>query len=284
MNRRSHRLAIFLLLAPAVGYVAIFMLAVLAMTGLLSLGFFGFTQDNEIGIRAWIESIDLQTLDSLAYSVRIAIVSAFGALLLGYPLAIYLRGTFVGKTLLNSLLRVPLFMPALVAAFLILNIISFHGVVNEALLLLGVIREPLRLTHDAWGLSVVLIQIWKNLPFEALILTAVMANIPADLEAAARNLGAGRWAVFRHVLLPLSLPGAQVAVTLVFIGVLGDFAINSIAGPLYPPSLSIRMFLLSRNFGEWAQAAVVAILIMATAVVFAALFALLARVSMRLAR
>jgi putative spermidine/putrescine transport system permease protein len=140
------------------------------------------------------------------------------------------------------------------------------------------------LTHDDWGLGVVLIQIWKNLPFLTLILAAVLANIPGDLEGAARNLGAGPFAVFRHVLLPLSIPGVQTGVTLVFIGVLGDYAINAIAGPLYPPSLSIRMYLLGRSFGEWGQAAVIAIIIMVSSLLFAWLFALLARLSVRILR
>jgi putative spermidine/putrescine transport system permease protein len=70
----------------------------------------------------------------------------------------------------------------------------------------------------------------------------------------------------------------------VFIGVLGDFAINAIAGPLYPPSLSIRMYLLGRNFGEWGQAAVIAIVIMASSLLFAWLFSILARLTVRIVR
>jgi putative spermidine/putrescine transport system permease protein len=70
----------------------------------------------------------------------------------------------------------------------------------------------------------------------------------------------------------------------VFIGVLGDYAINAISGPLYPPSLSIRMYLLGRNSGEWGQAAVVAIVIMVSSLLFAWLFALLARLTVRVVR
>jgi putative spermidine/putrescine transport system permease protein len=269
---------------PAVGFVALFLSAVIAMTLMQSIGFFSFNGRTEIGLGSWAAAMNGQTWDSFLYSARIATVSAFGSLLIAYPLALYLRRHFAGKGALNALIRVPLFVPALVAAFLVLNILSFHGILNEALLRLGLISEPLRLTHDDWGLGVVLIQIWKNLPFLTLILAAVMANIPADLEPAARNLGAGPFAVFRHVLLPLSIPGVQTGVTLVFIGVLGDYAINAIAGPLYPPSLSIRMYLFGRNFGEWGQAAVIAVLIMLSSLLFAWLFSILARLTVRAVR
>jgi putative spermidine/putrescine transport system permease protein len=269
---------------PAVGFVAVFLLAVLAMTVMQSVGLFSFTSKTEIGIQSWEAAATGQTWDSFSYSAKIAATSAFGALVLAYPLALFLRRSFAGKPLLNAIVRVPLFVPALVAAFLILNVMSFHGIVNEVLVRLGLIAEPLRLTHDDWGLGVVFIQVWKNLPFLALILTAVLADVPGDLEDAARNLGAGPFAVFRHVLLPLSIPGAQTGVTLVFIGVLGDFAINAIAGPLYPPSLSIRMYLLGRNFGEWGQAAVIAILIMVSSLLFAWLFSILARLTVRIVR
>lgn len=269
MTKRDHRLTILLLVLPGVGYIALFLTAVLAMTLLQSIGFFSFNAVTDIGLQEWINVLNAQTWDSFSYSAKIAFVSAFGALVFAYPLSIYLRNAFLGKGVFNALLRVPLFVPALVAAFLILNIISFHGIVNEVLVMLGVISEPLRMTHDDWGVGVVAIQIWKNLPFQTLILAAVLANIPVDLENAARNLGAGPWAVFQHVLFPLSIPGVVTGVILVFIGVFGDYAINTVAGPLYPPSLSIRMYFFGHNFGEWGQAACIAIIIMVSSLLFA---------------
>ena len=282
MTKRNHRLAIFLLVLPAVGYVALFLGATLTMTLLQSFGFFSFGTETNVGAQAWVSVLnDQQMWDSFWYSAKIASASAFAALLIAYPLALYLRNSFFAKGLTNALLRVPLFVPALVATFLILNILSFHGIVNEVLILLGLIREPFRLTHDPSGVVVIAIQIWKNLPFQTLILAAVLVNIPRDLEAAARNLGAGPFGVFRHVLLPLSIPGVVTGVVLVFIGVFGDFAVNSIAGPVYPVSLSIRMYLLGHTFGEWGQAGVIAIVIMVASMLFAWVFSRMAKMLAR---
>jgi ABC-type Fe3+ transport system permease subunit len=164
MNARGHRLEIALLMLPAVGFVAVFLSAVLAMTVMQSVGFFSFSSKTNIDLSSWIGAATGQTWDSFFYSAKIAAASSFGSLLIAYPLALYLRRQFIGRSFLNAIIRVPLFVPALVAAFLVLNVLSFHGILNEGLMLLGIISEPLRLTHDDWGLGVVLIQIWKNLP------------------------------------------------------------------------------------------------------------------------
>lgn len=277
MTKKSHTLATLFLLLPGVGYVALLIAAVLVMTVLQSIGFFSFTQETTIGLQEWSQVLNQETLDSFLYSAKIAFVSSFGALVFAYPLSLYLRKNFIGKSYFTALIRVPLFVPALVAAFLILNIVSFHGIINEILVTLRIIKEPLRLTHDDWGIGVVAIQIWKNLPFQTLILTSVLASIQSDLESAAKNLGANAFQVFRHILFPLSIPGVLTGVILVFIGVFGDYSINTVAGPLYPPSLSIRMYFLSKNFGEWGQAACIAIIIMVSALAFAWLYSRLAK-------
>ncbi len=283
MTKRNHRLVIILLVLPSVGYVALFLGAVLGMTLLQSFGFFSFGSATKVGVQDWITILnDEQLWDSFWYSARISCASAFGALLIAYPLALYLRNNFFAKGLTSTLLRVPLFVPGLVAAFLILNILSFNGIFNTVLLSVGLIREPLRLTHDESGVIVLAIQIWKNLPFQTIILAAVLVNIPRDLEAAARNLGAGPFRVFRHVIFPLSIPGVVTGVVLVFIGVFGDFAVNSIAGPIYPVSLAIRMYLLSHSFGEWGQAGAIAIVIMLASLLFAWIFSRMANMVARL--
>lgn len=281
MTKRTHTLRILLLLLPGAGYIVLFLALTLALTVLQSLGLFNFTGPSRLGLQEWAAVMNRQTWDSFAYSASIAVISAFLSLIIAYPLALYLRGRFLGKPVLTALIRVPLFVPALVAAFLILNILSYHGLVNEFLLLLGVIDEPLRMTHDDWGVGVIAIQVWKNMPLQALILTSTLASIPTDLEQAARNLGANAWAVFGRVLFPLSIPGALTGLILVSIGVFGDFSINTVAGPLYPPTLSMRMFFLSKTFQEWGQGASIAVIIIVGSLAFAWLYTRLARLIVR---
>ena len=53
------------------------------------------------------------------------------------------------------------------------------------------------MTHDDWEVGVVVIQVWKNLPFQALILSSALASVQDDIESAAKNLGAGAFAIFQ---------------------------------------------------------------------------------------
>ena len=155
----------------------------------------------------------------------------------------------------------PLFIPALVAAFLILNLISYHGLVNTALMRLNLINEPLRMLNDKFGWGVVFIQIWKNLPFVLLIVMASLASIRDDTIDAAKNLGAGYWSVFFRIYVPLSMPGILVSMILMFIKAFGDFPICSVAGPIYPSSMAQRMQIMATIYQEWDQAAVLLSLI-----------------------
>jgi putative spermidine/putrescine transport system permease protein len=281
MTKKNHSLSIFLLLFPGVGFIALMLAAALVMTMLQSLGLFNFTGVSQLGLHEWREVFNEQTWDAFAYSTKIAFTSSLMCMILAYPLALYLRREFLAKKFFNAIIRMPLFMPALVAAFLILNVIAYHGIFNEFLIRLGIIREPLRLTHDDWGLGVVGIQIWKNLPFQTLIVTSVLASIQSDLENAAKNLGAGPWHVFRDILFPLSIPGIVTGVVLVFIGIFGDYAINTVAGPNYPPSLAIRMYVNANIFNDWGQSACTAIIIIVSSMVYAWLITRVARFATR---
>jgi putative spermidine/putrescine transport system permease protein len=277
MTKKNHTLTILLLLSPGVGYIVLMLAAALVMVLMQSMGLFNFTGVSVFGFQEWIEVFNQQTWDAFFYSSKIAFVSSVMCMFLAYPLALYLRKEFFTKKVFNAVLRMPLFMPALVAAFLIMNVFAYHGIFNELLLRLGVIDEPLRLTHDDWGLGVVGIQIWKNLPFQTLIVAAVLASIQSDLENAAKNLGAGPWQVFRDILFPLSIPGIVTGVVLVFIGIFGDYAINTIAGPKYPPSLAIRMYTNASVFNDWGQAACLAVIIIVSSMVYAWMITRVAR-------
>ena len=279
MTKKNHTLTILLLLFPGVGYIALMLAAALVMTVLQSMGLFNFTGVSQFGFQEWKEVFNEQTWDAFWYSSKIAFTSSVMCMILAYPLALYLRKEFLSKKYFNAVIRMPLFMPALVAAFLILNVIAYHGIFNEFLLRLGIVEEPLRLTHDEWGFGVVGIQIWKNLPFQTLIVTSVLASIQSDLENAAKNLGAGPWHVFRDILFPLSIPGIVTGVVLVFIGIFGDYAINTVAGPSYPPSLAIRMYVNARTFNDWGQAACLAIIIIISAMIYAWLITRIARLA-----
>ncbi len=273
----KNRLSTLLFLLPGAGFIFLFMAAAILMTVLQSFGFFSITQASKFTLEYWYNLFDQEIIDSLLFSLKVGISSAFGTLLFSYPLALFMRREFFGKKSLGSMLKIPLFVPALVAAFLIINLIAYHGIINHALMALGIIKEPLRMLRDKFGWGVIFIQIWKNLPFQLLIISSSLETIRKDIEDAAKNLGAGRLALVRYIILPLSIPGILVAVILVFIMTFGDYAITKVAGPVYPVSMSVRMYTTATLFGEWNRAAGIGVLIIITALLFVWLYSRLAK-------
>jgi len=279
--KKKTDLSTYLLLLPGAGFIFFFLSAAVVMTVLQSLGFFSITQESGFSLEHWKNFFDQQVVDSLFFSLKIGFGSAFGTLLLSYPLALFMRKRFFGRKTLSSILKIPLFIPALVAAFLIINVIAYHGIVNEMLVGLGIIKEPLRMLRDKWGINVFIIQIWKNLPFQLLIIASALETIRTDIEDAAKNLGANSFAVIRYIIIPLSMPGILVAVILVFIMTFGDYAITKSAGPIYPVSLSVRMHTTAVMFQEWNRSACIGVLIIVVAFVFVALYSKVAQIIQR---
>lgn len=280
MDRKplSKKTELLLLLLPGAGFILLFLSFAFILTILQSFGLFAIIGESKFTINHWKLILEQEFRDSFLFSLKIGIGSAFGTLLFSYPIALFLRKQGFGKKTLGSLIKIPLFIPALVVAFLIVNIISYHGLVNFILVGLGIIDEPLRMLNDQFGWGVLFIQVWKNIPFQLLILLSSMAVIRNDLEDAAFNLGANRLQVIFRIIIPLTIPGILVSVILVFIMTFGDFAITKIAGPVYPTSLSVRMVTEAMTFQEWNRAAVLGVILMTTALVFVGIYSQIAKV------
>jgi putative spermidine/putrescine transport system permease protein len=271
------RLTLFLLILPGAGFIFVFLAAALSMTLLQSVGLYALVGESRLTAEYWLSLLDRGFLDSFLFSFKVGVASAFGTLIFSYPLALFLRKRRYGTRIIGSIVKIPLFVPALVAAFLILNMLAFHGVLNSLLLWLGLIDRPLRMLNDKFGWNVFIIQIWKNLPFQLLIISAMLEAIPTDIEDAARNLGASPFHVIRHVILPLSAPGILIAVVLVFILTFGDYAITKVAGPVYPSSLSVLMYTDAFTLQKWGTAACIGVVIIVASLLFVGIYARAAR-------
>nr|WP_246420140.1 ABC transporter permease [Neoroseomonas alkaliterrae] len=162
-------------------------------------------------------------------TLRICIITTAIALLLGYAIAYAItlaspraRGWWILAVL------VPLWISVLVRAFAWVTLLRRQGLVNNTLLELGVIAEPLPLVWNEFGIIVGMVH--YMVPFAVLPMLASMREIDPRLLAAARGLGASRGEVFRRVFLPLSMPGVIAAGVLVFIFSLGFYITPAILG------------------------------------------------------
>lgn len=214
---------------------------------------------------------------SFWYSVRVSFLGALLSILVAYPIALWLRNPMKGKEFIITFFRMPMLVPGLVAAFLFMNMISYHGILNETLVWLGIWEQPKSLQNDSFGWGIVILQMWKNIPFALILVGGAVNSLKSDLFDAASNLGSNSWQRFIYVIFPLILGAVQVSFILIFIGALGDFAFYSIAGPRDTYSLARFMQMSAYEFEEWNQSAVLAMVIMLTSALASILITLIIR-------
>lgn len=285
MNRRT-TLQAYLLLIPGLGLILIFTSIVIGMAVSQSLGFLNFSGESGFSFRFWQGATsDPQLWRAFWYSARVSVISAILAVALAYPLALWLRKPFTGSGLISAVLKAPLLVHGLVAAFLFINFISFQGFFNLALVKLGIIAKPMRLQNDPYGIGVVFLQVWKQMPFALLVLTGAVQAIGDDILNAARDLGAGALSRFRKIILPLTLRSLQAALILIFIGAAGDFSFQVVAGPTNVNSLAQFMLRAQESGNDgWNVAAVVAVLLMLLSLFGAVILATATQIVARLGR
>jgi len=151
--------------------------------------------------------------EGLLNSCGIAAGTTVLAILLALPLAwLAHRYTFRGRTILTSIILVPLILPPFVGAIGLVQMLGPYGALN-ALLGLG----PIDWLGQSRYLGVVILQALTLYPIIYLNCAAAMANIDPAMEEAAANLGAGTGTTFRRITLPLITPGLFAGATLVFI-------------------------------------------------------------------
>ncbi len=199
-------------------------------------------------------------------SLKIAFFSTCLCLLVGYPIAYAIaRASPVWRNMFLFLIILPFWISFLLRVYAWMGILSTNGVINNLLLSIGLIEQPLQLLYTDF--SVYLGIVYSYLPFMVLPLYATLAKLDFDLNDAAADLGAKPLTVFRDVTLPLSIPGIISGSLLVFIPALGEFVIPALLGGL--DSLMIGRTLYDEFFGnrDWPLASAVAIILLLMLVV-----------------
>jgi putrescine transport system permease protein len=162
-------------------------------------------------------------------SLKMAAISTLLCLLLGYPMAYFIsRQDARRRNLLLLAVILPFWISFLLRVYAWIGLLNTHGVINNALLAIGLIDQPLSLIYNDF--AVYLGIVYSYLPFMILPLYANLEKLDLDLEDAASDLGARRWQVFVDVTLPLSFPGIVAGSLLVFIPAIGEFIIPALLG------------------------------------------------------
>lgn len=221
---RSERSRYLVLALPAILMMGVFFAIPLLQVLWLSVSEprLGFENYQEIATNPLIARIWMTTL-------RVCLITTVISVVFGYVVAYAM--TVVGPRQRMGMILCILAtfsFSVLVRAFAFVVLLRTEGLLNEALLAVGLIDQPLRLLRNEVG--VVIGMAHYGLPVAILALYSNLRGINAKLMDAARGLGASGFQAFRLVYLPLSVPGILAASVLVFVYSLGFFIIPALLG------------------------------------------------------
>jgi len=195
---------------------------------------------------------------SYFYSIKTAFFSTVVCLALGYPMAYAISRTSKStQSILLLIVILPFWTSFLLRVYALEGIIRETGLLNTALLWLGIIEHPLQIMRTSFAVYVGIV--YSYLPFMVLPLFATLEKLDHSLLEAAGDLGSPPWRAFLDVTLPLSMPGIIAGSMLVFIPAIGEFVIPTLLGG--PNNLMIGRVLWDEFFGnrDWPVASAVAI-------------------------
>ncbi len=240
---RFRRPTAFLLLLPSLAVIGLFLVGGVGFAFAQSLGMFALLGDSEVTFRHYRDVLrDPDFGSALVVSLRISVVSTLIALMISVGMALLLRKRLRGDSILRLLFQLPLPIPHLVGAVGITLLVAQSGLIARLLHAAGLLTErsnfPL-LVGDRFGAGIVIVYVWKEVPFITLLLLAALSAIGDQYEEAARTLGASAWQRFHHVLLPLLLPAMLSASLIVFAFTFGAFEVPYVMGRTYPKALPV---------------------------------------------
>ncbi|MCT4608929.1 MAG: ABC transporter permease subunit [Pelagimonas sp.] len=223
------------------------------------------------GLRDFLSELDFEnyvwlTEDELywrAYlsSLKIAAISTFLTLLVGYPIAYGMaKAPDEWRPTLLMLVILPFWTSFLIRVYAWMGILSNEGLLNQLLLGLGLISDPLIILNTNTAVYIGII--YTYLPFMILPIYSALEKLDESLLEAAEDLGCSRFEAFWLVTFPLSKNGIIAGSFLVFIPTLGEFVIPSLLGG--SKTLMIGKVLWEEFFSnrDWPVASAVAVILL----------------------
>lgn len=212
----------------------------------------------------WRRLADPLYLRILARTVGLAAAATALCLVLGFPLALFISRAGPRKNLYLYLVILPFWTSFLVRTYAWMFLLRETGVINAALMGLGLIREPLGMLYTPGAVLVGLV--YGHLPFMVLPVYAALERMDRSLLEAAADLGARPWQAVLRVLVPLAGPGIRAGSVLVFIPCLGAYLTPDLLGgskTVMAGNLIQNQFTQARDwpFGSAAALALMAIIL-----------------------
>jgi len=233
------------------------------------------------GLRDFLAALDFENyvflaedslyIDAYLSSLKIAAVSTAITLVIGYAIAYALaRSPQRWRATLVMLVILPFWTSFLIRVYAWIGILKTEGLLNQFLLWVGVIGEPLTIMNTNTAVYIGIV--YSYLPFMILPIYATLEKMDESLLEAAADLGSTRLAAFFLVTLPLSLPGVIAGCFLVFIPAIGEFVIPDLLGGSDTLMIGKTLWVEFFNNRDWPLASAVATVLLMLLIVPIVLF------------
>jgi multiple sugar transport system permease protein len=224
--RRRQKLAGWLFLTPAIGYLLFAFLLPIVYNVMLS---FQRTSPATIShLTAPFAGLDNYRFvfqdptsrDAIVRTFEFTVGSLIGQFIIGFALALLFTLEFPGRTIARSLIIVPWLLPLIVTGVIFRFLFQAEGgAVNQILHAVGLINHPVQWLNDPhlalW--TILIANIWLGVPFFTLLLYSALQDVPIEVKEAAIIDGAGPWQRLRLIVVPIILPVIEVTVLLGFV-------------------------------------------------------------------
>jgi ABC-type spermidine/putrescine transport system permease subunit I len=249
MQRRSPAVGL-LLVAPAL----IMVLALFVYPFALSI-VSAFTGPDGFPSRAnFLKAFELYSGDVLFTLLIIAsatVLTALASIAIAGTLTLSASPWLVAA--LKALYRWPLFIPFIVAAQCMRTFLARNGLMNNALVSLGLLDPSVAQSFLDWR-GIIITFVWKQTPFVALLLAGAMASLDRATIEAARNLGAGRVRVLLEIVIPQVAPTLMVGLVLSFVTMLSVLSVPMMVAGSQPTMLTVDMAFRINAYGDYPVA------------------------------
>ncbi|AZO78297.1 MULTISPECIES: sugar ABC transporter permease [unclassified Bosea (in: a-proteobacteria)] len=185
---------------------------------------------------------------TIATTLWLAMPVTILTLLLAIPIAFRVR-LMENQRLLTTILVIPITLGTVLVAEGLLNYLGPQGWFNRTLMAIGLISSPVKLLHNYWGVMISLVI--TGFPFTFLLTLSYLSGVDPALEQAGATLGAGPWERFKHILLPLLLPGLAITFCLSFVQAFSVFPSAVLLGAPAGPTRVISIAAYQAAFEEY---------------------------------
>lgn len=210
-------------------------------------------------------------LVALWFTFKVTLITAVLSTVGGVGLALYLklRGIELNPVI-SFILKIPLFTPYLVIAFIFWVLLyprGYVGILSEKLLVdyFRLMQTRPMLVNDPFGIGIIICATWMRFPYAFIFAESLLSMIDRSYEEAARNLGATRRVIMVRIFIPLIKYGLLSAALLNFLALFIAFSIPFVLGGSWPQFLSVFIYVNAKEQGNWLAGYTAAVVYVAIA-------------------